>query len=130
MNPRLLLPAIGAIQGALLYWLYRAAKDHSWPATEPVAFGLFAALAVGWTAIIYLSQATGMPLRRRALLIALMGLAYALLGAYAGWVSGSRVFGEGPSHAANALAAAILGFVLVPLVSGWNAAPQESRQGQ
>ncbi len=130
MNPRLLLPIIGAVQGALLYWLYRAAKDHSWPATEPVAFGLFAALAVGLTAIIYLSQATGMPLRRRALLIALMALAYALLGAYAGWVSGSRVFGEGPSHAANALAAAILGFMLVPLVSGWNAAPQENPQGQ
>jgi hypothetical protein len=30
--------AIGLLQGALLYWLYRAARDNLWPSTEPYLF--------------------------------------------------------------------------------------------
>ncbi|MBC7860049.1 MAG: DUF4153 domain-containing protein, partial [Burkholderiaceae bacterium] len=30
--------AIGLLQGALLYWLYRSARDHLWPSTEPYLF--------------------------------------------------------------------------------------------
>ncbi len=123
MNPRLLLPAIGAVQGALIYWLYRAGKEHFWPATSSSIIGMLGALALGVPALIYLSHDAGIPAKRRALLLALMALAYALLGWYAGWMEGSEGhFGAFASmHAGNALAAGILGFVLVPLVSGWNA---------
>lgn len=55
--------AIGVLQGIVLYLLYRAAKDHAWPATQPY---LFAPLLLAWVMapVILISSLGHLTLKR------------------------------------------------------------------
>lgn len=113
---------VGVLQGAVLWWLWHAHEHHLWPATEPMCLGgiLWAALAVPFT--WYLSECTGLPTRRRAVLVGGVGLAYALFGVYAGWMGtplNALEKSAPPAAFGEVLAALAAVFVLLPLVSAW-----------
>ena len=85
--PSLTLPRVGTwrillglLQGLLLYLLYRAAKDHAWPATESLLFVPLVLIAL-FVPPLLVSSLGHMPRRR----LVLWGLLAALVLAGLGW---------------------------------------------
>lgn len=125
-NPRASRPMIliGAAQGGLLWWLWRAAGDGLWPATQPIWLGALLWAALAAPLAYYLSENAGLGGRRRALLLLVFTAVQALLGGYAGWLESP------PGSAERALrldslgtfgqitAALIMGFVTLSLAGG------------
>jgi hypothetical protein len=76
--------AIGLAQGLLLYLLYRAGTDNTWPATVPTLF--VALLMVCVLAPLLLASSLGHMAGRRALQwVGAATAVAAALGAYDGW---------------------------------------------
>ncbi|MDF3031556.1 MAG: hypothetical protein K0R03_2114 [Moraxellaceae bacterium] len=117
---------VGALQGVVLWVLWQANKDLFWPATEPMAMGILLWTAVATPAAYYLTENAGLAWPRRAKLLALVAIAYALLGGYTGWIGSPlddadrtrRLLGSSNAFA-SIVAAGVMGFILLPLVSGW-----------
>jgi len=88
---------------------------------------LFGALI--WASVVvppayYLSENTGISSRRRTLLLTSIGVVYALLGSYAGWMSeplhaDDKYRDELVGSFNQVVAALVAGFMLLPLVCGW-----------
>jgi hypothetical protein len=120
---------VGALQGFVLWLLWRAAEDQFWPATQPMALGALLWAAVAVPAAYYLSENSGITWARRARLLAGVGIAYALLGAYAGWMGepldeadqARRLIGSAGAFG-QIVASGVMGFMLLPLVCGWQRA--------
>ncbi|HEU4373582.1 MAG TPA: DUF4153 domain-containing protein [Telluria sp.] len=75
---------IGLLQGALLYWLYRAWQAHAWPATDMRLFEPLA-LAALLAPVILVSSLGNMDGRRAALWAAAAAAISAALGFYDAW---------------------------------------------
>lgn len=113
---------VGVVQGLVLLWLWKAGEWQSWPAGDPMALG-----ALLWAALVaplvwYLSENAGAPVRLRLILMGGVAGAYALLGAYAGWLEAAFSGGGeglrwrgGFGGFAHAVAALALGFVALNL---------------
>lgn len=120
---------VGALQGLVLWWLWRASEDFFWPATQPLAMGTLLWISVAVPAAYYLSENADLGWKRRGRLLALVALAYGMLGGYAGWMGAPldeadrmrRLLGSANAFA-QVLAAGVMGFILLPLVSGWQGA--------
>lgn len=119
---------VGALQGLVLWFLWRASEDFFWPATAPMAMGALLWAAVATPAAYYLSENAGLAWLRRGKLLALVALAYSLLGSYAGWMGTpldeadrARRLLDSENAFAHILAAGVMGFILLPLVCGWRA---------
>ncbi|RUP34075.1 MAG: DUF4153 domain-containing protein [Curvibacter sp.] len=109
---------VGLFQGAVLWSLQRAIEHSIWPGTSGpwlgAAFYLTVSVPVAW----YLA-AGGWANRSQRMAFALMtGGVFTLLGAHAGqsWVPGV----SGSVQMDHLLAAGVMGFMLVPLASGYD----------
>lgn len=126
-NPRASRPMIliGTLQGGLLWWLWRAAGEGLWPATQPIWMGALLWGGLAAPLAYYLSENTGLGGRRRALLLLAFTAVQTLLGAYTGWM-------ESPSGSVERAlrldslgtfgqitAALIMGFIALSLACGW-----------
>ncbi|MFA5678704.1 MAG: DUF4153 domain-containing protein [Pseudomonas sp.] len=115
---------LGALQGALLWWLWHAAAQGVWPATQALWLGALLWSGLALPMAVYLTENAFLSKRRRLWTVALTTLTYAFFGAYAGWMGtpletaehGVRFNALGAFG--QVLAAAIMGFVVLPLVSG------------
>lgn len=120
---------VGTLQGGLLWWLWYAEQHHNWPATAPISYGALLAVVLAVPLAIYLSAGVRLPFRRRALLVGGVALAYAAMGAYAGWM-GTPPAGLDTMIArprpelgfGQFLAALAMGFMTIPLVAAWDSA--------
>jgi hypothetical protein len=74
----------GLLQGAVLYWLYHAAKDHSWPANLPLLFEPLL-LAVLIAPVILVSSLGHLPRARAALWSVSAAAIIGALGVYDAW---------------------------------------------
>lgn len=92
---------IGVLQGALLYWLYRAAQDHLWPATVPMLFIPLVLVSV-MAPVLLISSLGHMAGRRVALWVGVAALIIAALGVYDAWravpIAGRIPSPPAPSH--------------------------------
>lgn len=85
---RFVLIALAALQGAVLWWLYRAMKSGGWPATDPAWLAALLAPAILVPPLVYLQLGLG----RLTRIAATAGAAaLALFGI--GWHFGARVIG-------------------------------------
>lgn len=130
MPPRASRPLIllGTLQGGVLWWLWHAYNHQLWPSTAPLWQGAMLWVALAVPAAFYLSENSGLSRARRTLLIAVVAVAYALFGTYAGWMGMplETLARSGPPAAfGQVLAALILGFMLVPLVAAWDGAQRK-----
>jgi len=115
---------IGLLQGQLLWWLGDSAHT-GWTTAEPVLYRALWWSGIAIPLVLYLSADAGMSLRRRAVLVSLLALGYALCGACEGWSSqpppGLKVdIGYDAVSSSCIPAAAMLGFMLIALASGWD----------
>jgi protein-S-isoprenylcysteine O-methyltransferase Ste14 len=75
---------IGVVQGALLYGMYRAAQDHTWPASVPMLFiPLLMVLVIA--PVLLISSLGHMAGRRVAQWIGVSAAIVAVLGVYDAW---------------------------------------------
>lgn len=77
---------VAVLQGALLYWLYRAGTDKLWPATVPTLFIPLLMVAIFCPVLLIVSLGHLAP-RRIAVWIGSLVLLVAALGWYDGWRS-------------------------------------------
>lgn len=115
---------LGAVQGAVLWWLWHAFKHQLWPSTAPLWQGAILWLALAVPAAFYLSENAGLTRRRRGGLLVAVAVTYALFGFYAGWMGMPLETLERsapPAAFGQVLAALIMGFMLIPLVAAWDA---------
>lgn len=109
----------GAVQGWVLWGLWKAWERKTWPGTEPLLYTglLFAALAV--PLVIYCTQnVEGLSQRARRLAVLVFGLLFAALGAATAWSAGMDA-GLGVRFQ-DTLVAWVLGFVLLGLFCGFD----------
>lgn len=119
---------LGTVQGAVLWWLWHAFKHQLWPSTAPLWQGAILWLALAIPAAFYLSENAGLTRQRRGGLLVAVAVTYALFGLYAGWMGMplETLERSGPPAAfGQALAALIMGFMLIPLVAAWDASQRK-----
>ena len=75
---------LGLLQGLLLYLLYHATTTHSWPATQPLAFGPLV-LAASFVPLILISGLGHLDRRRLVLWGGCAALLLAALAGYDAW---------------------------------------------
>jgi len=110
----------GAVQGWVLWWLWRANEMKQWPATEPIMQTalLYAAMAV--PLVIYFTQnVERLPGWVRRATVAVYLVLYGALGAYTAWAAGA-VNTQTGIQPADVLAALALGFVSLGLLCGFD----------
>lgn len=122
MNRLLLL--VGACQGWLLWALWKARELKVWPAGDPASERSLLYLGLALPLAFYLTEnIETLSRQRRTLLLIGVGVLFALLGGYSGWAENVQFSDAGdflrlpPARPSDLLAAAILGFVIVPLWS-------------
>jgi hypothetical protein len=93
---------IGLLQGGLLYWLYRAAQDHAWPATVPMLFvPLLLVLVIA--PVLLISSLGHMAGRRAAQWVGVAAAVIAALGVYDAWRAVPHVGATSPQLAPSPL---------------------------
>lgn len=120
---------VGALQGVVLWWLWRAGEQQLWPADAPLLLGALLWAAIAVPAAYYLTENAGLSRARRGVVLAVVAVAYAGLGAYAGWMGAPidaadqarRLIGSSNAFG-QILAALVMGFMGVALVGGWRPA--------
>ncbi|MFA7292214.1 MAG: DUF4153 domain-containing protein [Rhodocyclaceae bacterium] len=122
MNRLLLL--VGACQGWLLWALWKARELKVWPAGDPASERTLLYLGLVLPLAFYLTEnIETLSRQRRTLLLIGVGVLFALLGGYSGWAENVQFSNVGdflslpPARPSDLLAAAILGFVIIPLWS-------------
>ena len=120
MNFPAMFALTGAVQGGVLWWLWRAQAQTTWPATEPMIqiAMLYAALAVP-LAIYFTQNIERLPVWARRAAVALYLVLYAALGAYTAWAADASSVHTSLKFADTA-AALVLGFVSVALLCGFD----------
>lgn len=122
MNRLLLL--VGVSQGWALWALWKARELKVWPAIDPLSertlFYLFLALPLAF----YLTQnIAALSKSARIKILAFIGTLFALLGGYSGWAENVQIgqmvdmWNTPPARFSDLLAAAILGFIALPLMA-------------
>jgi drug/metabolite transporter (DMT)-like permease len=120
MINRILL-LIGAVQGWALYGLWKAHELKVWPASDLVSERVLLYLSLALPLAWYLTEnIASLGKRRRVWILVCIGVLFALLGAYSAWAEMPRPDGDSlwqtlPMQPADVIAAAILGFALIPL---------------
>lgn len=132
MNRLLLL--VGAVQGWALYGLWKARELKVWPALDPVSERALLYLSLALPLAFYLTEKLDMPRKgRRSWLLAGIGIVFALLGAYSGWADNTSIealrgmWEVPPARPSDIFAAAILGFILIPLWAHYEGGPTRWR---
>lgn len=111
------------MQGWVLWGLWKARELHAWPSTDTVSERALLYLSLALPLAIYLTEGiAALSARRRKFLLYAIALLFPALGAYSGWVE--RIPADlvnwgwiPPTRPSDLLAAAMLGFMLVPLVA-------------
>lgn len=125
MNRWLLL--VGTLQGWALWALWKARELSAWPSSDIAAERALLYIALAIPLAFYLTQSVeSLSRERRRNILIGIGIVFALLGAYSGWAENApheiwhsawRLFSGRPS---DLFAAAILGFVAIPLCVHFN----------
>jgi hypothetical protein len=114
---------VGAVQGWALWGLWKTRELKMWPAIDPLSERTLLYLALALPLAIYLTEGiSSLARQRRLFLLGIIALVFPLLGAYSGWADDVPVsltsFGGIPfARPSDLFAAAVLGFVLVPLLA-------------
>lgn len=115
---------VGALQGWASWALWKAHELKVWPATDATSQQALLYLCLALPLAIYLSAGlTALTRSRRLILLGAVATLFTLLGGYSGWVSDipeALRNNNMPFHPGDLLAAAVLGFVLVPLLAHFN----------
>ena len=120
---------VGAIQGFALWLLWKARELHVWPNTDTLMERGLIYLVLALPLAIYLTEKIASLSRSRRLKVfVIIGVLFPLLGAYSGWVVDMAELNIEPGkypkdeivRAADIFAAAILGFILTPLLVHFN----------
>jgi hypothetical protein len=120
MQLRIAVLWAGATQGLFFWLLWRAQKLDQWPFTHAITYSaiLYAAFAV--PLVIYCTQGIDrLPAWIRRVAVATYLVLFSALGAYSAWAVGAVSRGASVAPA-NAVAAAILGFVSLGLLCGFD----------
>ncbi len=120
MNRWLLL--VGALQGWALWALWKARELKVWPSVDPLSERALLYVSLVLPLAFYLTQNIATLTReRRTRMLFWIGALFALLGGYSGWAESipaeplSGIWSVPPARPSDLFAAAILGFVLIPL---------------
>jgi len=111
---------VGALQGCALLGLWNSRELKIWPATDPLSERTLLYLALALPLAVYLTEGiASLPRHRRLLLLGVIVFLFSLVGAYSGWADNVPIKpGELVSpQPSNLLGAAVLGFVLIPLLA-------------
>jgi|CXWL01.1.fsa_nt_gi hypothetical protein len=112
---------IGAIQGWTFWGLWKSHELKVWPATDVLSERALLYFAVAVPLAIYLTEGiTTLNRQRRLFILGVIAILFPLLGAYSGWVDdiSVRLADFIPfARPSDALAAMVLGFVLIPLLA-------------
>lgn len=113
---------VGAVQGWALWGLWKTRELHVWPASDAVSERALLYLCLAMPLALYLSEGVASLTRqRRMFLLGVIAVLFPMFGAYSGWSDDVPVnlsnFGGIPfARPSDLLAAAVLGFVLIPLL--------------
>lgn len=120
---------IGACQGWALWGLWKAREQKIWPAIDPISERGLLYLSLALPFAFYLTQnIPSLTRSRRITILIIAALVFPLLGLYSGWAENialnvsENVWRHPPARPADILAAGILGFILIPLMSHFDRA--------
>lgn len=129
MNRWLLL--VGVSQGWALWALWKAREIKVWPATDPIGERTLLYLFLAVPLAYYLTQnIPALTRAARSKILAGIGILFALLGGYSGWAENLHValladmWRSPPARPADLLAAAVLGFIAIPLLAHFQRTPK------
>jgi len=115
---------VGVAQGWALWGLWKARELKIWPALDPLSERALLYLSLALPLAIYLTHNIATLTRaKRTKILAGIGVLFPLLGAYSGWAENIAVDITGdvwrspPARPSDILAAAILGFIIIPLLA-------------
>lgn len=112
---------VGAVQGWAFWGLWKTRELKVWPATDALSERALLYFAVAVPLVIYLTEGiASLTRQRRLFLLSVVAILFLLLGAYSGWVDdiSVRLADFIPfARPSDALAAMVLGFVLIPLLA-------------
>lgn len=112
---------IGAIQGWAFWGLWKSHELKVWPATDALSERALLYFALAVPLAIYLTEGiASLTRQRRLFVLGVVAVIFPLLGAYSGWVDdfSIRLSDYIPfARPSDALAAMVLGFVLIPLLA-------------
>ena len=117
---------VGAIQGVALLLLWETRELHIWRSTDTLIERGLLYLVLALPLAIYLTERiTSLSRRRRLQVLVIIAVLFPLLGAYSGWVGEAAIFDPDTNkgdllRASDIFAAAILGFILTPLLVHFN----------
>jgi len=113
---------VGALQGWALWALWKAREIKIWPAIDPLSERTLLYLCIALPLAFYMTQNIAVLSReRRSRILLWTGGLFALLGGYSGWAENipteplNGAWSIPPARLPDLFAAAILGFVVVPL---------------
>ncbi|MEQ1590649.1 MAG: DUF4153 domain-containing protein [Gallionella sp.] len=112
---------VGAVQGWAFWGLWKTHELKVWPATDALSERALLYFAVAVPLVIYLTEGiASLTRQRRLFILGVIAILFPLLGAYSGWVDdiSVRLSDFIPfARPSDALAAMVLGFVLIPLLA-------------
>ncbi|MFT3847120.1 MAG: DUF4153 domain-containing protein [Propionivibrio sp.] len=115
---------VGALQGWALWGLWKARELKVWPALDPLSERALLYVALALPLAFYFTQnVAGLARSRRIRILLGIGLVFALLGGYSGWAENvavnlsDSILRIPPARPSDLFAAAILGFVALPLLT-------------
>ena len=114
---------VGALQGWALWALWKARELKIWPAVDPLSERTLLYVSLALPLAFYLTQNIEILSRkRRTKILIWIGTLFALLGAYSGWAESlpieplRGIWDIPPVRPPDLFAAAILGFIAIPLL--------------
>jgi hypothetical protein len=115
---------VGVAQGWALWGLWKARELKIWPALDPISERALLYVSLALPLAIYLTHniATLTRAKRTKILVGI-GVLFPLLGAYSGWAENiafdvtADIWRSPPVRPSDILAAAILGFIIIPLLA-------------
>lgn len=129
MNRWLLL--VGVSQGWLLWLLWKTRELKVWPAIDPSSERALLYIFLALPLAFYLTQNIETLTRyRRTRILVVIGTLFALLGGYSGWAENIQIdqmsgaWSTPPARPSDLLAAAVLGFVAIPLMVHFESSPK------
>ena len=121
---------VGALQGWALWGLWKARELKVWPALDPLSERALLYVALALPLAFYFTQnVAGLVRARRIRILLGIGVVFALLGGYSGWAENiavnlsDSIWRIPPARPSDLLAAAILGFVVIPLLAHFDRSP-------
>lgn len=121
---------VGALQGWALWGLWKARELKVWPSADPLSERTLLYVALALPLAFYFTQnVAGLVRARRIRILLGIGVVFALLGGYSGWAENiavnlsDSIWRIPPARPSDLLAAAILGFVVIPLLAHFDRSP-------